>query len=194
MRGQALILQLNQSLNKMKTYIALLRGINVGGHNKVPMAELHELLKNSGFQNVQTYIQSGNVILESSEEQINSIEEDIKKAILDYFGFDVPVIVKTNNELQTIFDVCPFTKENKEKSYFILLNKIPAIELIKDVEKLSFENEEFIIKKNCIYFYSSIGYGRTKFNMKTFERKLKVIGTSRNYNTMVKLLSLSSEL
>jgi len=97
----------------MNTYIALLRGINVGGHKKVPMAELRELLSKSGFGNVQTYIQSGNVILESSEGQINSIEEQIKKVILDYFGFDVPVIVKTNDDLQAIFDTCPFTKEQK---------------------------------------------------------------------------------
>ena len=177
----------------MNTYIALLRGINVGGHKKVPMAELRELLSKSGFGNVQTYIQSGNVILESSEGQINSIEEQIKKVILDYFGFDVPVIVKTNDDLQAIFDTCPFTKEQKEKSYFIMLNKVPDMELIEDVEKLSYENEEFIIKNNCIYFYCSIGYGKTKFNMKTFERKLKVTGTSRNYRTMVKLLTLSSE-
>jgi len=74
-----------------------------------------------------------------------------------------------------------------------MLNKVPDMELIEDVEKLSYENEEFIIKNNCIYFYCSIGYGKTKFNMKTFERKLKVTGTSRNYRTMVKLLTLSSE-
>ncbi len=175
----------------MNTFIALLRGINVGGHKKVPMAELRKLLSNSGFKNVQTYIQSGNVILESSEEQISIIEKQIKTTILDYFGFDVPVIVKTNHELQAIFDACPFTKEKKEKSYFIILNKIPDVELVKDVEQLSYENEEFIIINDCIYFYCSISYGQIKFNMNSFERKLKVKGTSRNYNTIVKLLSLS---
>jgi uncharacterized protein (DUF1697 family) len=175
----------------MKTYIALLRGINVGGHKKVPMAELREVLTNNGFQKVQTYIQSGNVVFQSSEDNIQNIELAIQKAIIGHFGFDVPVIVKTNKELQTIFDSYPFSKAKKEKSYFVILNKIPELELIQDVEKLSYENEEFIIKKDCIYFFSSIGYGRTKFNMNSFERKLKVKGTSRNYNTMIKLLSLS---
>ena len=177
----------------MNVFIALLRGINVGGHKKVPMAELRELLENSGLQNVKTYIQSGNVIFKSLEKDKLILEEQIKKAIFNYFEFDVPVIVRTKEELQAIFDTCPFTKDKKENSYFIMLSSSPDMELIENVMELTYENEEFIIINNCIYYYSSIGYGRTKFNMSTFERKLKVFGTSRNYNTMVKLLSLSSE-
>ncbi|RLD28388.1 MAG: DUF1697 domain-containing protein [Bacteroidetes bacterium] len=178
----------------MKTYIALLRGINVGGHKKVPMVELRGLLSNSGFKNVQTYIQSGNVILESSEEQISIIEEQIKTAILNYFGFDVPVIVKTNDELQAIFDACPFTKEKKEKSYFTILHSIPNAELVEIASKKVYEGEEYLIINDCIYFYCAKGYGQAKFNMNYFERKLKTSSTSRNYRTMVKLLSLSAEI
>lgn len=176
----------------MKTYIALLKGINVGGHKKVPMAELRDLLTKSGFQNVQTYIQSGNVIFKSSEEA-NDIEGKISNLISDHFGFDVSVIVKTNPELQLILDSCPFENGKKEKSYFIMLNKMPDAKMIDEVNKISYENEEIIIKNNCLYFYSSKGFGQSKFNMNTYERKLKVIGTSRNYNTMVKLLSLSTD-
>lgn len=177
----------------MKTYIALLRGINVGGHKKVPMAELRDLLTKSGLQNVQTYIQSGNVIFQSSE-NASELETKIQKLIVNHFGFDVSVIVKTNNELQTIFDASPFSNEKKEKSYFIILSKIPESNLVEEVAKLPYENEEVIIKNDCLYFYCSTGYRKTKFNMSSYERKLKVIGTARNYNTMVKLLSLSSEL
>ena len=177
----------------MNVFIALLRGINVGGHKKAPMAELRELLENSGLQNVKTYIQSGNVIFKSLEKDKLILEEQIKKAIFNYFEFDMPVIVRTKEELQAIFDTCPFTKDKKENSYFIMLSSSPDMELIENVMELTYENEEFIIINNCIYYYSSIGYGRTKFNMSSFERKLKVFGTSRNYNTMVKLLSLSSE-
>ena len=78
----------------MNTYIALLKGINVGGHKKVPMADLRELLSKSGFENVQTYIQSGNVILQSNNSDISKIESDIEKSIEDYFGFEVSVLVK----------------------------------------------------------------------------------------------------
>ena len=102
--------------------------------------------------------------------------------------------VKSNKELKSIFEASPFSFEKKQKSYFIMMNKVPESHLVKEVDNLPYENEEIIIKNNCIYFYCSTGYGKTKFNMNTFERKLKVIGTARNYNTMVKLLSLSSDL
>ena len=174
----------------MKTYIALLKGINVGGHKKVSMAQLCDILSKSGFQNVQTYIQSGNVIFKSSEETKN-LEDKIQNAISSHFGFEVSVIVKTNAELQLIFDSCPFENAKKEKSYFIMLNKIPERNLIEEVDKISYDDEEIVIINNCLYFYCSKGFGQTKFNMSTYERKLNLVGTSRNYNTMVKLLSLS---
>lgn len=87
----------------MNTYIALLRGINVGGYKKVPMAELRELLSKSGFENVRTYIQSGNIILQSSEDNPLKIERVIQQSMQSHFGFDVPVIVKTRSQLQVIF-------------------------------------------------------------------------------------------
>jgi uncharacterized protein (DUF1697 family) len=177
----------------MKTYIALLKGINVGGHKKVPMAELRTMLINAGFQNVQTYIQSGNIIFQSSE-KTSELETKIENLIASNFGFEVSVIIKTNKELQTIFEGSPFSKEKKEKSYFIMLNRIPEINLVEEVDQLIYENEEIIIKNDCLYFYCSAGFGKTKFNMNTYKRKLKLIGTARNYNTMVKLLSLSAEL
>ncbi|MBP0903532.1 DUF1697 domain-containing protein [Mariniflexile gromovii] len=176
----------------MPIYIALLRGVNVGGHKKVPMATLRDLLTAAGFQKVQTYIQSGNVIFQSTAEA-SELEKTIQNLILNHFGFEVSVILKTNKELQAILNNCPFSEEKKMESYFIMLNKIPDTSLVDEVAKIAYENEEVIIKKDALYFYSSTGYGRTKFNMNTSERKLKVVGTSRNYKTMVKLLSLSAE-
>lgn len=176
----------------MKTYIAFLRGINVGGHKKVSMVELRDLLTNLGLKNVVTYIQSGNVIFQSLK-NILELELNIKKSILNHFGFDVSVIVKTSSNLQAIFEACPFSNEKKEASYFILLSDTPHENLIKETQKVIFENEEVVIKKDCIYFYSVTSYARTKFNMNTYERKLKVSGTSRNFKTMLKLVSLSAE-
>jgi uncharacterized protein (DUF1697 family) len=177
----------------MRTYIALLRGINVGGHKKVPMNVLKELFEEQGFQQVQTYIQSGNVIFKSSE-KANTLEEIIKKSIQDYFGFEVSVIVKNPDELQTILKDCPFSNDQKENSFFVVLNKIPDAALIEEAQQISYENEEIVIKNSALYFYCAAGYARTKFNMNTFERKLQVIGTSRNYKTMIKLVSLASEI
>ena len=178
----------------MKTYVALLRGINVSGHKKVPMAELRDILFKVGFVNVQTYIQSGNVIFRSTEEDIQKLTQIIQKEIKNYFDFEVPVLIKTNDELLNIFNDCPFSQEKKESSYFTLLYWTPDQLLVDNLGELKYPNEEIIILNSCIYFYSSIGYGNTKYNNNFFERKLKVTATARNYKTMLKLLSLSSDL
>ena len=175
----------------MNTYIVLLRGINVGGHKKVPMADLRQLLSKQGFSNVKTYIQSGNIILQSSENNHNIVEHIIHQSILEYFGFDVPVIAKTRDQIVTIFDACPFSEDKKELSYFVLLSAIPDLKSLKEVEHISYDNEVFQIVNDCLYFFSEAGYGKSKFNMNMFEKKLKVRATSRNFKTMVKLMDLS---
>jgi len=177
----------------MNTYITLLKGINVGGHKKVPMADLREMLSKSGFENVQTYIQSGNVILQSSKNNISEIENNIQKSILDHFGFEVSVLVMTRQEFKRIFDDSPFKKEEEKASYFIMLHDTPDTNLVKVASEKVYEDEEYKIIKNCIYYYSAKGFGQAKFNANFFELKLKTFATARNYNTMVKLLSLSAD-
>lgn len=175
----------------MKTYIALLRGINVGGHKKIPMAELRELLLKEGLEHVQTYIQSGNAVFQSLEENLEKLELKIHNAIKTHFEFEVPVLVKTPEGLQQIFDECLFPEEKKVNSYFIMLYTVPDKNLVEGVSQISYPNEEFIITEHCIYFYCSVGYGNTKFNSNFFERKLKTTATARNYKTMVKLIAMS---
>ena len=175
----------------MNTYIALLKGINVGGHKKVPMADLRNLLTESGFEDVKTYIQSGNIILKSSETNLQNLEHKIQKIIIEEFGFEVSVLVRIRQDLQRIFKDCPFSEEKKVKSYFTMLHTTPDSELVKVASEKIYEGEEYFIINDCIYFYCEKGYGKAKFNMNFFERKLKTIGTARNYNTMVKLLSMS---
>lgn len=178
----------------MQTYIALLRGINVSGQKKVPMAELQNLLSVAGLENVQTYIQSGNIIFQTSEISVKKLKLNIQEAIKNHFGFEVPVLVIKPKDLQQIFDDCPFPETEKTNSYFTLLYATPDIELVKEVSEISYPNEAFVITNSCIYFYCSTGYGKAKCNNNFFERKLKITATSRNYKTMVKLLSLSADL
>ncbi|TBN05405.1 DUF1697 domain-containing protein [Hyunsoonleella flava] len=177
----------------MTKYIALLRGINVSGQKKIPMAELRELLSKSELEQVQTYIQSGNVIFQSSEKDKGILEIKIHNAIKKHFGFEVSILVLMPEELQQIFDNCPFPQEKKEKSYFMMLFSKAEKAKVDEISKLSYPNEEFQITDCCVYFYCSVGYGKAKFSNNFFERKLKIIATARNYNTMVKLLSLSAE-
>lgn len=177
----------------MISYIALLRGINVGGHKKIPMADLRELLANLGLKNVQTYIQSGNVVFKSTEKNAQKLEKVIYNAIRSHFGFEVPVLIKTTQDIQRIFKACPFSEEEKKASYFMMLSDTPDQDLIKKASEKVYEGEVYKIINDCIYLYCDKGYGRAKFNMNFFERQLKTTGTARNYNTMLKLIAMSSE-
>ena len=175
----------------MISYIALLRGINVGGHKKVPMAALREILTKLGLVHVKTYIQSGNVVFQSLEKDTKALENKIQKLLFDYFDFEVTVIVRTKVHLLANFSGCPFSEEEKEDSYFALLSDIPDTSLVAEASKKVYENETYEIVKDCLYFYCANGYGKAKFNLNYFERNLRVKATSRNYKTMVKLLAMA---
>ena len=177
----------------MQTFIALLRGINVGGHKKVPMVQLRELLSNSGLLNVKTYIQSGNVIFQSTNEDSKELEKTIQNSILDHFGFKVPVLMRTRTELSTIFNNCPFSDEKKSESYFVMLSDVPDEMLVNEASQKTYPDDDYVILNDCIYLFCAKGYGRAKFNLNYFEKKLNIHATARNYKTMVKLLALSEE-
>lgn len=176
----------------METYIALLRGINVGGHKKILMADLKLLFEKLNFKNAQTYIQSGNIIFKSSEENTEVVESKIKDQILSQYGFEVSVLVKTHSEIKSILNKCPFIEYKKVKSYFIILHAIPDKELIESTIEIKYPDEEFHIIDSCVYTYYSNGYGKAKCGTNFFEKKLKVSATARNYKTIMKLIELSS--
>ena len=171
----------------MKTYIILLRGINVSGKNKILMQDLRDVLISLGFQNVQTYIQSGNVIL-NSEEKKECITSKIKEAIITEFGFTVPVLIRTVKEWKKALVNNPFYDKEEKKVAFVFLNQIPketAIEIKGNTDKFS-------IVKDVVYIYCKEGFARTKLTNKIFEKKLNVTATTRNFRTTKKLLELAN--
>lgn len=178
----------------MKTYIALLRGINVGGHRKIKMTDLKIMLNEIGFKEVVTYIQSGNVVFNSSEIVSNLLAEKIKDKIAETFGFEVPVLVKKHEELKSIFDKNSFTEiddiQNK-KVYFTLLKETPLPDLAAAFCKETFHGEQFELDGDCVYLNYSFGAGKAKLTNNQIESKLQVSATSRNYRTVVKLLELA---
>ena len=176
--------------NNMRTYIALLRGINVGGHKKILMADLRALFESLRFTEVQTYIQSGTVVFKSKEE--TNLASKIAEAIETKYGFIVPVLIKKASELSEILSKYPFLNEKREKSYFILLKESPTQENIELTATYSNPNEEFHITQDCIYIYYAVGAGKSKMGNNFFEKKLKVKATARNFRTMAKLLALAS--
>ena len=173
----------------MKKYVILLRGINVSGKNILPMSDLRQILNDLDFQNVQTYIQSGNIILESELSQV-LICERIKKAILDKFGYEIPVIGRTIEEWEKVIEQYPFSTANEKIVAFTFLDRI--IES-KEIQINNKGADEFKLNKDVVYVYCQNGFGKSKITNNVFEKKLQVNATTRNLRTALKLLELATQ-
>lgn len=199
MHGLEVILLLKESQkNKlMQTYIALLRGINVSGVKKIKMADLRIMMSDIGFKDVLTYIQSGNIIFKSETTNTQDLAQKIKTEIQDVFKFDVPVLVKTSEDISLILENSPYkNREDLEANriYYALLKNSPEQSNLKALDQNNYPNELFKITNNCVYLNCINGAGKAKLTNNVIERKLKVNATSRNHRTMLKLLELSNEV
>lgn len=178
----------------MDKKIALLRGINVGGKRKLLMVELKALFESLTFQNIITYIQSGNVIFETAYSTSDiEIADSIEKAIAETFGYDVPVIVRSAQELKHCVAQNPFLqKENTDinELFLTFLNEVPNKENRLITETFHFEPDRFIIQDKNIFILCKGKYHQTKLSNNFFEKKLKVSATSRNWKTVLKLIEL----
>ena len=178
----------------MVTYIALLRGINVSGQKKIRMIELQKNLSEGGLVNVQTYIQSGNIVFQYKKEDHVEIETVIRSRIKRSFGFDVGVWVRSISDFKRIVNLNPFSgKEQLAALYFVFLNKPADAGLVAGLENERFENEYFRIFDDCIFLICQIGYGKAKCNNNFFERQLRVQATTRNLRTVEKLLEMAAK-
>lgn len=178
----------------MQTYIALLRGINVSGQKKIKMADLKLSLEALSFSDVVTYIQSGNIVFKTAKNSISKLENIIHEMILNDFGFEVPVLIKTPKELRYAIKNNPFDKDNKyEKKLFavVFLKEKPKAENIAKLKTYDYSPEEYILDDKIIFYYAANGAGNAKMNNNFFENKLKVRATSRNWRTTHKLVELS---
>lgn len=177
----------------MNNYIAFLRGINVSGHKKILMADLRKILGKLKFSDARTYIQSGNIAFKSDENDVQALSARLKEGIQETFGYDVPVLVMEAQQLQRIFDGNPFKQNDPKKVCFVLLKSAPDKKLANELKKISYPNETFVVTDNCVYLYCSEGFAKAKCSNNLFERKLKVQATTRNFNTMVKMLEMSKQ-
>lgn len=177
----------------MTKFIALLRGINVNGQKKIKMPDLKLLFEEMGFQDVETYIQSGNVIFSSKEKSSEKLEQKISSTIKRKFGFEVQVMVLTPEEIEYVLKNNPFIKKKKdnEKLYVTFLAKSPSDENINKLYATDYSPEEYIIDGSYIYLFVPNGYGKAKLNNNLFENKLKVFGTTRNLKTIKALFELT---
>lgn len=178
----------------MEKYISILRGINVGGQRKIPMADLKSLYEDLGFKEVITYIQSGNVIFESNKISVKVLEQMIEKKINETFNLIVPVVIRQIREMKNILTINPFVKMKGidiDKLHITFLDEIPGQEVLININKYDYSPDKFIIKEKEVFLYCPGGYGKTKLSNNFFENKLKLKATTRNWKTVNKLVELS---
>lgn len=180
----------------MTTHLALLRGINVSGHNMIKMEALKTTLEAIGFKNVQTYIQSGNVFVDAEEESPAKVGFLIKQEIFKVFGHEVPVVVIGSADLEACFQNNPFLKEaaiDVKKLYVAFVSTTLRSDNINDLKISQFKPDEASIDASRIYIKYAVGAGKTRFDQKYIEKKLNVTATIRNWNTVTQLLKMYAD-
>ncbi len=172
-------------------YIALLKGINVGGHKKIKMTTLAKMFTALGYSNVTTYIQSGNVVFESKKTDTVKLTTIISQKIKETFDFDIDVIVKTKVELEFVFNNNPFIKNEIEKLYVAFLSSTPKE---KNIDLGVYEDAEYQIVNDVVYMFFKTKSSDSKLPNNINEKKLHVnIASTRNWKTVTQLVHLTKE-
>jgi len=174
------------------TLIALLRGVNVGGKVKVPMAELRSLLSGLGLEQVATYIQSGNVVFHTGS-GAKQVAGRIERAIAEAFGVDVTVLIRTPAQLRTIAEHNPFLADerNPAKLHVVFLRDRPAAGASSRLDPERSPPDRFHLRGRELYLHLPSGAARSKLTNDYLERRLGVRATARNWKTVVKLIELT---
>ncbi|WNM18138.1 DUF1697 domain-containing protein [Flavobacterium capsici] len=174
-------------------HLALLRGINVSGHKMIKMEELRKALESIGFTNVSTYIQSGNVFVDSDEESAAKVGFLIKQEIYKTFGHDVPVIMVTKDDLQACLERNEFLNESDvdlKKLYVSFISSELPENMITQLNLNFIEPDKIQLDGRRIYLKYDISPAKTKLDNKWIEKSMNVVSTTRNWNTVNKLLEL----
>ena len=180
----------------MTTYIALLRGINVGGHRLIKMADLRAMFVALGLGTVQTYIQSGNVVFQSDEAE-RPLREHIERQIAATFGFPVTVALRTHDKLARVISVCPFAPDaiaEGERLYVALLTETPASAGIERLAASKIEPDEFRVLGREVYLLYRQNMRESQLTNNLVESRLGVPATMRNWRTLTTLAAMSKTL
>ncbi len=177
----------------MKTYVALLRGINVGGKNTIPMSELKKALSSRGYEDVVTYIQTGNVVFRSPAGDAQEIANDIEQRIAESFAIGVTVLLRTGAELLAIARRNPFLRVEPDlsKLHVVFMSGRSSTKAVAGLDPDRSPPDEFGVHGREIYLHLPNGAGRSKLTIDYFERRLGVAATARNWNTLIKLIALT---
>jgi len=177
----------------MTACVSLFRGINVGGHHHIRMDELKGLHEALGLKDVLPYIQSGNVVFTSDDADVARLRGQIEDSFEQKFGFHVEVFVRTSAELKAIIEQNPFQSQQSKESKWVVVMFLaarPDDTAQEDLLKSYGGPEEFFIVGKELYIYYTKGIGRSKLSNSLIEKKLKTVGTARNWNTILQLQQL----
>jgi uncharacterized protein (DUF1697 family) len=165
------------------------------GHNSIKMTELSVLYEILGFKNAETYIQSGNVVFSDLEGlPVRDVSVKIERAIREKFNFNVPVMIRTPEEIRRVLTINPFSAEDKfdpNKMAVIFLSENPSEAQIQKVIDVSYPPDKYKIIDREIFIYCPNGFGKTKLYTNFFEKKMGVTGTARNWKTITTILQLA---
>ncbi len=176
-------------------YAALLRGINVGGSKKVPMADLRTLMEGIGHGSVRTYLQSGQAVFAAGHGDEDSLAAELAEAVERHFGFSVDVIVRDHAYLKAVVDACPFpAAELEARQLHVTYFSAPVDEeRFAEIDRAAHLPEEFRLGDRALYLYAPDGLGRSKLAERLSKPRVNkgLIATTRNWNTVVKLVELT---
>lgn len=174
----------------------MLRGINVSGHKTVKMEALRTMYEKLGYDEVSSYVQSGNVVFRAEEHSEKNIAESISQQIKKEFGFEIPVFVLSAQKLKKIIADNPFLKDAaKDEAFFhvTFLAEKPQQYSREPIEQKKLDDEDIAFADDAIYLYCPNGYGKTKLHNTFLEAKLKVSATTRNWKTTTKLIEMAEK-
>lgn len=180
---------------RMADLVVLMRGINVGGNRKMPMAELRTLCEELGFENPQTYIQSGNLLIDSAD-TLEATQKKLAKGMAKTFGFEVPLIVRTANNWKSYIDNNPFAGDGaiEEKMLHLLLaNTKPPKSAIDELEVRAQGGERVRIAGDALWIDYAEGVGRSKLTPAAIDKAFGSPATGRNLRTVCKLQEMIAE-
>lgn len=177
------------------TYVALLRGINVGGSHTVPMRDLRDLVAGAGGEDVATYLQSGNVVFRATG-KASQIVDDLESRLAQRFGFDIPVIVRTKAEMARVVATNPWPRDGIEPTKLVVVfyQTAPKAAAFSSIDAAAFEPERFVLTGRELYLHLPGGQGRSKLAAAINRQKLAPPGTARNWNSVTALAEKAAGL
>lgn len=176
-------------------HVALMRGINVGGKNKLPMKDLVAMFAAAGCSEVQSYIQSGNVVFGAPAKLAARVPAVVSAAIAKRFGFAVPIVLRTADELREVVDNNPFLAAGIEPAqvHLMFLADRPAPAKVSALAADRSPGDAFAVRGRDVYLHLPNGVARTKLTNDWFDRALATTSTVRNWNTVLRLLALATD-